>query len=336
MNQGKVGVKRRDWLVENDDARKALHALYFETGSLPNQQPKLKLKEPEKANPAEQAGQIAPLPDVASDVSANNSNAKPSGNSWVKPAIFFTIALCVGFGVYRVMPRLDTSSKPAAHHIKSPLIREALEKQQAAEPTAQPGASLEAMGSLAVTPSVIMAQYSPGQSSTQTLTVDNQTPEAMTFAMEAVDVVAKGDQLVFVPAGDTPNSVAATAVFSEKFVRVELMDKATVQVTLTWPAATNVRGVVARLRSTDEAHLGGIGLMATSLGTLITFSGGQNSAAGAAGSQAGVQSSDARPLAISQWSEQNGTSTPGMDNAGTSSNSKAIKVPNLASLGGNQ
>jgi hypothetical protein len=303
---------------------------------LPNQQPKVKVNEPEKANPAGLAGLIASLPSNTNSAPSSGPITSPSGNAWVKPAIILAIALCVGFGVYRVMPKLDTSSKPAAHHIKSPLIREALEKQQAAAPTAQPGTGLEAMGSLAVTPTVIMAQYSPGQSSTQTLTVDNQTPEAMTFATEAVDVVAKGDHLVLVPAGDTPNSVAATAVFSQKFIQVEPMDKATVQVTLTWPAATNVRGVVARLRSTDVAHLGGIGLIATSLGTLITVSGERNSAAGAAESQTGVQSSDARPLTISQWSEQSGTSTPGMENPGTSSNSKAIKTQNLANLGGNQ
>lgn len=322
MDQENVGTLKRDWLVESEDARKALHDLYFETGSLPDQQPKVKVNEPEVGNPAEQAGQIASVPDNISDTPAGSSSIGVFRNQWVRRTIYLTIAICLGFGAYRVVPRFDMSpSKPATHHIKSPLIREAMEKRQATDPTPQSGTEVAALGSLAVTPTVIMARYQPGQSSTQTLTVDNQTSEAMTFAMEAKDVVAKGDQLILVSAGDTPNSVAATVVFSQRFVRVEPMDKATVQVTLTWPTSTNVRGVVARFGSTNEGHMGG-GLIATSLGTLIAFASGQESGAGAAVSAAGIQSSEARPLPISQWSEQ--------------SNSTTTRAPNFAGLGGTQ
>jgi len=337
INRGNGGTMKHDWLVENDAARKALHDLYFETGSLPGQQPKAKERESEDSKPAEPTRPEAALQDTANNASANVTTTGFPRQSWIKPAAYLTLVVFLGFGAYRVVPKFGLPSvTPTAHHVKSPLIREALEKRRETSPMPQGATHVAALGSLAVTPTVVMAQYQPGKSTTQTLTIDNQTPASMTFEMEAEDLVAQGQQLTQVPAGDSPNSVAASAVFSRKFVQVGAMDKATVQVSLAWPAATNVRGVVVRFRSTDGSRVGGAGLMAASLGTLITFVEAQDSGARGTESAAGTQASEPQTLTISQWAAQNGTATSSIDDQRTPSNSKGIKVPNLASLGGAQ
>jgi hypothetical protein len=151
----------------------------------------------------------------------------------------------------------------------------------------------------------------------------------MTFEMEAEDLVGQGEDLNLVPAGDSSNSVAASAVFSQKYVRVEPMDRATVQVTLTWPASTTVRGVLARLRGTDDVHLSGAGTMTASLGTLIAFSRSQDSGTQQA---AGFQSVQTH-FTVSQWSAEIGSRSSSSVNPATPNNSQEIKIANLASQG---
>jgi hypothetical protein len=320
---------KHDWLVENDDAKKALHDLYFETGSLPNQQPKVKVKEAEKPQTAEQPSQATTSATAESVASAVSGATQTSDRRWTKRAVIVALALIVAFVAYRKMPTFDMSpSKAATKHTRSPLIREAMARRQADNTSPQSASNLPALGSLAINPTVILARYQAGQSTTQTLTVDNQTPNTLSFGMEAEDLVAVDGVLVLVPAGDTPNSVAALAVFSQKFVQVGPMEKATVQLTLTWPPSTNVRGVLARLRGTDEIRLGGTGTMTASLGTMIAFAGTQESDSQVQGAATGI----ALPLthfAISQWSL-----TPvGPASAGSP---KDVRVAKIAGLGASQ
>src|SRR5579859_7154673 len=68
---------------------------------------------------------------------------------------------------------------------------------------------------LSLTPAVVMARGSFGQSLTQTLTLTNETNVPFNFVMVAQDVTVKDGKRVFVPAGETKNSIAATAVFSQ-------------------------------------------------------------------------------------------------------------------------
>lgn len=327
---------KQDWLVENDDARKTLHDLYFETGSLPDQQPKVKAKEPENPKPVAQPTQTTPAGTAEIAAPLNHVDAGTSSRLWLKRTAYITLALLLAFAAYREMPNFDVSqSKSTLRHTHSPLIREALEKRQAASSSQQATAKLPALWSLAVTPTVIMARYEPGQSITQTLTVDNQTPNAMTFEMEAEDLVAHGEDLILVSAGDSADSVAATAVFSQRYVQVLPMDKTTVQVTLTCPASTTVRGVLARLRNMDEVPLGGTGTISTSLGTLFTLVRRQDSATQDPGITAGLQPSQAHFM-ISQWSTGRDSVATGSGDAGVSKNSKDIKVAKFAGLGENQ
>ncbi|HEU5451158.1 MAG TPA: hypothetical protein VFU76_04200 [Terriglobales bacterium] len=126
--------------------------------------------------------------------------------------------------------------------------------------------------SLSLSPAVVMTKGSFGQSTTQTLTITNSTPRDMAFDMVAEDVVIRDGKRVFVPAGELPGSIAATAVFSAPSVLVKPFSAASVDVRLTLPAATDVRAVVALFRGTNKVpSSSGAVFMTASLGTLVTF-----------------------------------------------------------------
>src|ERR1700724_2040366 len=106
--------------------------------------------------------------------------------------------------------------------------------------------------SISLSPAVVMAKGNFGQGLTQSFTLTNQTARDFAFEMVAEDVVIKDGKRVFVPAGETPNSIAASAVFAQKTVLVKPFSSASVDVRLTLPAQTNLRAVVAMFRGTDK------------------------------------------------------------------------------------
>src|SRR5437868_262481 len=106
--------------------------------------------------------------------------------------------------------------------------------------------------SISLSPAVVMAKGSFSQTLSQTLTLTNQTARDFAFDMVAEDVVIKDGKRVFVAAGETPNSIAASAVFTQKTVLVKPFSSASVDVRLTLPAETNLRAVVAMFRGTDK------------------------------------------------------------------------------------
>ena len=126
--------------------------------------------------------------------------------------------------------------------------------------------------SISLSPAVVMAKGNFGQGLTQTLTLTNQTGREFAFEMVAEDVMVKDGKRVFVPAGETPDSIAATAVFSQKLVLVKANSSASVDLRVTLPPQTAVRALVAMFRGTDKlpTSSGAVGMTA-SLGTLITF-----------------------------------------------------------------
>lgn len=126
--------------------------------------------------------------------------------------------------------------------------------------------------SLSLSPAVIMARGAYGQSTTQTLTLTNGTTRDMAFDLLAEDVIIKDGKRVFVPAGELPGSIAATAVFSTPSVVVKPYSSANVDVRFTVPPATNIRAVVAMFRGTNKVPSpSGAVFMTASLGTLLTF-----------------------------------------------------------------
>jgi len=109
----------------------------------------------------------------------------------------------------------------------------------------------------------------------------------MAFELIAEDVIVKDGQRIFVPAGETENSIAATAVFtpqtmqtqglsapefSRNTVLVKAYSSASADVHLTLPAKTSVRAVAAMFRGTDKlpTRSSAVGMTA-SLATLVTF-----------------------------------------------------------------
>lgn len=126
--------------------------------------------------------------------------------------------------------------------------------------------------SLSLTPAVIMAKGTFGQSLTQRLTINNNTPNIFTFDMVAEDVIIKDDKRVFLPAGEMEGSIAATAVFSPREIVAPPNSSASVTVTITIPQKTDLRAMVAvfRTQRVMTTNQKGVGLTA-SMGTLMTF-----------------------------------------------------------------
>ena len=142
---------------------------------------------------------------------------------------------------------------------------------QQAAPSAAPVQAAD-KPSISLSPAVVMAKGNFGQGLTQTITLTNQTARDFAFEMVAEDVIIKDGKRIFVAAGETPNSIAASAVFAQKTVLVKPFSSVSVDVRLTLPAQTNLRAVVAMFRGTDKlpTSSGAVGMTA-SLGSLITF-----------------------------------------------------------------
>src|ERR1700739_1184229 len=102
--------------------------------------------------------------------------------------------------------------------------------------------------SISLTPAVVRATGGFRQTLSHRLPLTNPTARDFAFEMVAEDVVVKDGKRVFVTAGETPNSIAASAVFTQKTVLVKPFSSAAVDVRLTLPAETSIRAVVAMFR----------------------------------------------------------------------------------------
>jgi hypothetical protein len=125
---------------------------------------------------------------------------------------------------------------------------------------------------LSLSPAVIEARGTFGQSLSLALTLSNQTPADFQFEMIANDVIVKDGKRVFVPMGETLHSVAASAVFSENTGIVKANSLHQVDVRITIPPETDVRAVAAIFHGVNAIGQSEntVGISA-SLGALITF-----------------------------------------------------------------
>jgi len=188
------------------------------------------------------------------------------------PRIFVTLArwfVIVCASVATLVAQGDVATHAQAQASPAP------QNAPAAQPTpAGPFSSLpEAQPpSISLSPAVVMARGAFGQGLTQTLTLSNQTSAEFVFDLVAEDVVVKNGQRVYVPAGETPRSIAATAVFSQKTVIVQPYTSSSVDVRLTIPPETGIRAMVAVFRGTNrlQTSSSAVGVTA-SLGALLTF-----------------------------------------------------------------
>jgi hypothetical protein len=135
----------------------------------------------------------------------------------------------------------------------------------------QPAASLPHAPSITLSPAVIALQAAPGQSTTQGLTVSNQTPGPVAFDLEAYDVIVRDGKRIYVKAGETPGGIAQAVVFSPRTLLLQPGESATVRTTVTVPEKPAVRAVAALCQGKSVIAVnGGVG-MTGSLGALITF-----------------------------------------------------------------
>jgi len=125
-------------------------------------------------------------------------------------------------------------------------------------------------GAISLSPAVITLRGEAGQSTTQTFLLRNGTSRKLAFEVEAQDVVVRKGIRVHVPAGRIGGGIAATAIFSEKHVRVAAGETAKVTATFTIPPNASSRAVIALFRGTDKLKNGSLTSTA-SLGSLLTF-----------------------------------------------------------------
>lgn len=127
---------------------------------------------------------------------------------------------------------------------------------------------------ISLSPSVVMLQGKPDESFQKTLRMMNGTPIPLTFRMQAMDVKVENGKREFVPAGEMPGSIAATAVFSVPEITIAPYHSGKVSVTLTAPPQTPIRAVVVEFRGTNPiaTPFKAKATATASLGSLITFS----------------------------------------------------------------
>jgi hypothetical protein len=125
--------------------------------------------------------------------------------------------------------------------------------------------------SVSASPAVVMLRGTPGQTTTQTLTITNATAERLAFEMVAKDVVVRGGRRLFVNAGELPGSIAATANFSQRQVTVDPGQSVRVDMTVTVPPNPAGRAIVGLFHGTTKMQRKATTLTA-SVGTLLTFS----------------------------------------------------------------
>jgi hypothetical protein len=153
-----------------------------------------------------------------------------------------------------------------------------------------------APASLALAPAVIMVRCKPGQGTTQTLTVSNQTGGEIRFDLDTEDVVVIEGKRTFSPAGRIANGIAATVVASPPSVLVKAGEAASVRVTLTLPPETTQRAVVTFFRGAVTAPGNRVVGLGAALGTLITFNLSSNYNLESGPTQASLQTQEANAI----------------------------------------
>ncbi len=189
--------------------------------------------------------------------------------------------------------------------------------QQALQPSQQSSAVPLAQSSVSLAPAVVMVRCKFSQGDTHTLTLTNQTQQDFAFEMVAEDVVVRDGKRGFVPAGETPGSIAATAVFSQKQVVVKASQSVSVGVTFTVPSGTLVRAAVALFRGLNDVSSRGPVMMTASLGALFTFTVSENFQV------------EGSPIAVS---EQSATANLGISQVLTNTGSEPVIAGGIAAV----
>ena len=153
-------------------------------------------------------------------------------------------------------------------HLYSGLLAALFLLSAAAVPAAQ--SESQPSQSLILRPAVVPLSGDVGQSVTYPITLQNETDQAMEFSLEAHDVVVRAGERQFVEAGLLRGSIAATAVFQPRSLRIPPRSSGSATVTFTLPENLEHRAVVALFKGTNLVTTGNRKAR-LSLGSLFTF-----------------------------------------------------------------
>jgi hypothetical protein len=301
-----------EWLID-DSTRKLYLALLKDQeckGHLGQVRPAPRRKNLPKAqpSPARDAGEL-PQNTIAMDDGVESTS---------RFVIYAALMIGLSFLLYKAIPWIAGTSNTTSGHSLKASSRSAkasnpesgLVTQPAVPATPGPFTAAEGVeSSLNLIPALVLDSTQPNQSSSHTLTVHNRTPFEMVFDIEAKDLVSKSGKPVYLPPGQVEGSVAGTIVYSTRSLQVKPMQSASLDVTLTMPSQTEVRGVAIILNSRGSMPQGERGSLAASLASIITWV----SAPGTGDSKGQVTASALLPgtnLAISQWFMPPSTSCP--------------------------
>jgi hypothetical protein len=157
------------------------------------------------------------------------------------------------------------------NEIRSAAIQASSASQQTFQPPQQSSPESHARSSVSLAPAVVLVRCKFSQSYTQMMALTNQTEQDFVFEMVAEDVAVQDGKRGFVRAGETPGSIAATAIFTQKQGVVKPGETASVGVTFTVPPETSLRAAVVLFRGLSKYSSRSQVMMTASLGALFTF-----------------------------------------------------------------
>jgi hypothetical protein len=265
-----------EWLI--DDSTKALYLSLVdaEKQKAADQQAQAKpSRTPRLTQPEKRVG--AKRPDPQPEITL--SDGRDSSSRFLT---YFVLAVLAGALAYegmahglgsssgrRAIPHHTATSQNAAVRVSGP---GRLSEPRPSSVPEDAAAGLAGPGSLTMVPSFIMATVSPKQSATYTLVVNNLTSRELTFEVEGKDLVLKDGKPVYVVANQRPDTIAGSILFSTKSLNVKAGQSASLDLTLTMPAQTQVHGVLVVLKGSDQFIAGQGAALTPSLGALIDVS----------------------------------------------------------------
>jgi hypothetical protein len=245
-----------DWLI--DDSTKQLYLSLLPADKKGTRDRKAAKAEPPKLPVA---GQERDGHSSAVEAQQNAEARVGLSDGWESPSRFLAycaLFLVLSFMLYRVIADCgsSTTASSAAHRTqianqdvdRAMPVPNAPANLQVASSSLLPAYPLTGAASLTTAPALILLPDNPGQTTTQTLVVNNSTIYEFTFELEGKDLIVREGKAVFLPAGELTDSIASNLLFSKKSVNVKAGQSASFDVTLTVPRQTLVRGVLIVLK----------------------------------------------------------------------------------------
>lgn len=182
-------------------------------------------------------------------------------------------------------------------------------------------ATVENQGTLNLSPTMAVVQVESGGDASSQFLLTNNTKSELTFEIEALDMVVREGKSVFVSPGASSNSIAATAVLSQKYLNSKPGEKTSLTVTFSIHPQTGSRGVLILLKGTDKATFGGNTTLTPTLGAFVAVVEAVDKGSSASGVEPGPLSKPS-DYAIMQW----GSIGPSIDSVTSKKNPDTASI----------